>query len=208
MIASLNGIVSLKTPGAVVLDVQGVGYEVFISSRTFDVLPEVGEQCMLFIHTSVREDAISLFGFSAAEDKQLFLLLTGVSGIGPKLGLAILSGMSGQELCNAITLQDYSRLTTLQGVGKKTAQRLCVELGEKVTGLHLEVPGPSVSEVRPTMGGGGAMQDAVSALVNLGYPNQTAWQALRLVQKNNPGPIEDVPVEELIRLALQGLANQ
>lgn len=208
MIASLNGTVSLKKPDAVVLDVQGVGYEVFISSRTYDVLPEMNEPCSLFIHTSVREDAISLYGFKSAEDKELFLLLVSVSGIGPKLGLAILSGMSGQELCNAITLQDYSRLTSLQGVGKKTAQRLCVELGEKVTGLQSS----EISAVSPaaTQGQvpGDNVQDAVSALVNLGYPHQTAWQAMKQVQEALPEPGESVAVEELIRLALQGLAGR
>lgn len=205
MIASLNGIIRLKTPEMIILDVQGVGYEVLISVRTYDLLPETGETCLLSIHTSVREDAITLYGFADMEDKQLFLLLVSVSGIGPKLGLAILSGIGGQELCDAITMKDYARLTALQGVGKKTAQRLCVELGEKVTGLHLPGREPVAASAAQQPPVGDAMQDAVSALVNLGYPQQTAWQALRSVQKANPEQAGAMAVEELIRLALQGM---
>lgn len=206
MIASLNGILRFKTPGSIVLDVQGVGYEVFISSRTYDLLPEISEECFLLIHTNVREDAITLFGFENQETKELFLLLVTVSGIGPKLALAILSGLGSEELSTAISMEDYARLTAISGVGKKTAQRLCVELGEKVG--RLAPPGvegqPSVISGTPAQGN--AVQDAVSALVNLGYPQHLAWQALRRVQKQHGEGADAMAVEELIRLALQGLA--
>ncbi len=205
MIASLNGTLSYKTPAAVILDVQGVGYEVSIPSRTYDVLPETGEECFLFIHTNVREDAITLFGFDQPELKELFLLLVSVSGIGPKLALAILSGLNAQELCAAISLQDFSRLTSIAGVGKKIAQRLCVELGEKVGTLSVAPQTQATSSGEPKAVEGQGMQDAVSALVNLGYPQHTAWQALRRIQKQTPD-IETLPVEDLIRLALQGMA--
>ncbi len=204
MIASLNGVLAFKKPSNVTLDVRGVGYDVQISSRTYDVLPETGEECFLFIQTNVREDAIALFGFSQMETKELFLLLTGVSGIGPKLALAILSGLSVQELCSAISLEDIARLTSISGVGKKTAQRLCVELSEKVGSLSVAGQRGVTSSVSVKKEGQG-MQDAVSALVNLGYPQHTAWQALRRVQKQS-AEFEKLSVEELIRLALQGMA--
>ncbi len=207
MIASLNGILRFKAPGSIVIDVQGVGYEVFISSRTYDLLPEIGEECFLLIYTNVREDAITLFGFENQETKALFLLLVTVSGIGPKLALAILSGLGSEELSAAISMEDYARLTAISGVGKKTAQRLCVELGEKVG--RLAPPGvdrqPSLTSSR-SPGLGNAVQDAVSALVNLGYPQHLAWQALRRVQKQHGEGADTMVVEELIRLALQGLA--
>lgn len=206
MIASLNGILRFKSPGSIVVDVQGVGYEVFISSRTYDLLPEIGEDCFLFIHTHVREDAITLFGFENQETKALFLLLVTVSGIGPKLALAILSGLGSEDLSTAISMEDYGRLTAISGVGKKTAQRLCVELSEKVGRIAPSgVEGqPSVSSTSPIQGN--AIQDAVSALINLGYPQHLAWQALRRVQKQHGEGADTMAVEELIRLALQGLA--
>ncbi|PID71795.1 MAG: Holliday junction branch migration protein RuvA [Desulfobulbus propionicus] len=211
MIASLSGTLQQKSPASAIIDVSGVGYEVFISSRTFDYLPEVGEKCFLLIHTSVREDAITLYGFENQEVKELFLLITGVSGIGPKLGLAMLSTLDSNELTSAISMEDHARLTAVPGVGKKTAQRLCVELAEKVGGLAGSFTG-AAKVVLPSGGGIPAattnpVQDAVSALVNLGYPQHLAWQALRSVQKQYGKDAEVMAVEELIRLALQGLAS-
>ena len=208
MIASLSGLVLFKSPSVVVIDVGGVGYEAFISVRTFDSLPEVGGPCFVFIQTVVREDAITLYGFSHKEEKELFLLLVSVSGIGPKLALTILSGIGVGALCQAITAKDLSQLTSVPGVGKKTAQRLCVDLSEKVGSLKGElfergtVTGPvAASESQ-------AMADAVSALVNLGYPQATAWQALRVVEQQLGDDAQTVRVEELIRLSLQSLASR
>ncbi len=207
MIATLNGLVFAKTPATAILDVNGVGYELFISGRTYTALPEIGSSCFLFVQTLVREDAITLYGFSKKDEKDFFLLLVAVSGIGPKLALAILSGLELEDLCQAILMKDLSRLTTLPGVGKKTAQRLCMELGEKVGGLgeaEIESSARSVSVVATESQ---VLADAASALVNLGYPQYTAWQALRAIQQQNPDAPGTFKVEELIRLALQSLAG-
>ena len=210
MIATLSGILQHKDPASVIIDVQGVGYEVQLSGRTYDKLPLAGEKVFLHIHTNVREDAITLYGFTDMEQKKLFLLLTGVSGVGPKLALSILSGIDPAELCNAVNLKDMARLTALSGVGKKTAQRLCMELADKVGGLILEhpqaLPGKGIAGNAPPRSEGFAMQDAASALVNLGYPQETAWQALRAVQQADPEGAAKMKVDELIRNALRGLA--
>ena len=206
MIASLSGKILNKQTGSLILDVQGVGYEVMISSRTYDRLSAVGEDAFLLVQTNVREDAITLYGFCEQEEKELFLLLNSVSGIGPKLALGILSGISAGELCQAISCKDIARLTTLSGVGKKTAQRLCVELGEKVGALALEITPSGAAPAAGVTVEGFAMQDAASALVNLGYPHNTAWQALRSIQQRDPEAAAQMKVEELIRLALQTMA--
>ena len=208
MIATLSGILRHKDPASVILDVQGVGYEVQLSSRTYDKLPLAGEEAFLHIHTHVREDAIILYGFTDREQKKLFLLLTGVSGVGPKLALSILSGIEPAELCNAVNLKDLARLTALSGVGKKTAQRLCMELADKVGGFvgaeNASTTGPGTGV--PPRSEGFALQDAASALVNLGYPQETAWQALRAVQQADPEGAAAMKVDELIRNALRSLA--
>ena len=207
MIAALSGILLHKDPGLVIIDVQGVGYEVQLSARTYDGLPPVGEKTFLHIHTSVREDAITLYGFTGGEEKKLFLLLNTVSGIGPKLALGILSGIDAGELCNAISLKDMTRLTSLSGVGKKTAQRLCMELAEKVGAFTLEqIQVESDSGHTPVRTEGFGMQDAASALINLGYPQETAWQALRAVQQADADRAAEMKVDELIREALRSLA--
>ena len=204
MIASLNGLILAKAPAAVILDVNGVGYEVFISSRTYDTLPAGGAPCFLHVHTVVREDAITLYGFGRPEEKELFLLLVTVSGIGPKLAQTILSGIGVADLRQAILLKDLARLTALSGVGKKTAQRICVELGETVGALGGIVPAAGQAEA-PALAGGDLLADAASALVNLGYPQATAWEALRVAQQHSETP-ETLRVEDLIRLALRALA--
>jgi Holliday junction DNA helicase RuvA len=206
MIASLSGKIQNKQTASLILDVQGVGYEVMISSRTYDALPANGEDAFLLVQTNVREDAITLYGFCEQEEKDLFLLLNSVSGIGPKLALGILSGISAAELCQAISSKDFSRLISLSGVGKKTAQRLCVELGEKVGALTFSPALSGGSSVSDVVVEGYAMQDAVSALVNLGYPRNSAWQAIRTIQQRDPEAAAEMKVEELLRLALQTMA--
>ncbi len=208
MIASLSGLLQLKTPSVLVLDVGGVGYEVHISLRTFDTLPEVGESCFLLIQTVVREDAILLYGFHQPEEKELFLLLIAVSGIGPKLAQTILSGIGVGALCQAIRSKDIAQLTSISGVGKKTAQRLCVELAEKVGSFDDGLEGAGVSASPVTPAESDVMADAASALTNLGYPQAMAWQALRTVEKGLGSDAASVRVEELIRLALQSLATR
>ena len=206
MIATLTGTLFDKHPGHAIVDVGGVGYEVHISSRTYDRLPGNGDEVFLYVYTSVREDAITLFGFALLEEKELFLLLNTVSGVGPKLSLGILSGISASELGEALSLKNISRLTALSGVGKKTAQRLCVELQDKVSHFitHVSETGADSLEVQVVEGDN--VQDVISALVNLGYPQNIAWQALRKVQKGLEQPVGDMPIEELIRQALRVLA--
>lgn len=208
MIATLSGLVLAKSPSTAIVDVHGVGYEVFISSRTYDTLPATGAACFLHVQTVVREDAISLYGFGRPEEKELFLALVTVSGIGPKLAQTILSGIGVEDLCQAIMIKDLSLLTSLPGVGKKTAQRLCVELGEKVGAFGgLGVESSSGEAVSP-VGDGNVMADAASALMNLGYSQQTAWQVLGAVRQQQAEGSEPLQVEDLIRLALRSLAGK
>jgi Holliday junction DNA helicase RuvA len=206
MIATLTGTMFAKHPDHLIVDVGGVGYEVMISARTYDRLPASGDEVFLHIYTSVREDAITLFGFAHLEEKELFLLLNTVSGVGPKLALGILSGVSAAELSEALSMKNMSRLTALQGVGKKTAQRMCVELQDKVSHLVGTVSGADGDSYESQVIEGDNVQDAVSALTNLGYPQNMAWQALRKVQKKQDKAISEMEIEELIRLALQVLA--
>ena len=206
MIATLTGTLFAKHPDHVIVDVGGVGYEVMISARTYDRLPASGDEAFLFVYTNVREDAITLFGFAYLEEKELFLLLNTVSGVGPKLALGILSGISAAELSEALSMKNMSRLTALPGVGKKTAQRRCVELQDKVSHLIGTVSGADADSYESQVIEGDNVQDAVSALTNLGYPQNTAWQALRKVQKKQEQPSSEMDIEELIRLALQVLA--
>lgn len=207
MIATLKGQISVKTPTVVVLDVHGVGYEVFISTRTYENLPDTGDTAFLYVQTVVREDAITLFGFSIKGEKDLFLLLVTVSGIGPRLALTILSGIGVRELCQAIQARDHTRLTTLPGVGKKTAQRLCMELGEKVGIFGGEAEKVSKHLPSAEIDGSQAMSDAASALVNLGYPSATAWEALYSVRRQTREETAALGVEELIRQALRLLVR-
>jgi Holliday junction DNA helicase RuvA len=175
-------------------------------------MPPTGKTVRLHIYTNVREDAITLYGFTEMEQKKLFLLLTGVSGVGPKLALSILSGIDPAELCSAISLKDIGRLTALSGVGKKTAQRLCMELADKMGEVGI-VPEQAPAGLNKSTTGttrprseGFALQDAASALMNLGYPAETAWQALRTVQQADPDRAAAMQVDELIRNALRSLA--
>jgi len=206
MIATLTGTLFDKHPGHAIIDVGGVGYEVQISARTYDRLPANSDEVFLYVYTNVREDAISLFGFAHREEKELFLLLNTVSGVGPKLALGILSGISASELCEALSMKNMSRLTALSGVGKKTAQRLCVELQDKVSHFisHVSEEGADSSDGQVVEGDN--VQDVISALINLGYPQNTAWQALRKVQKGLEQPVGEMSIEELIRQALRVLA--
>ena len=206
MIATLSGILFVKHPGHVIVDVCGVGYEAQVSGRTYDRLPPAGDEVFLHIYTSVREDAITLFGFASLEEKELFLLLNTVSGVGPKLALGILSGISAPELCEALSTKNMARLTALSGVGKKTAERLCVELRDKVAQYYTPGPGTERAMAEEALVEGDNVQDALSALTNLGYPQALAWQALRKVQKLHPEDMGALKVEELIREALRTFA--
>lgn len=176
MIGRLSGIVLEKRPDRALVDASGVGYELHVPLGTFASLPGVGERASLHVHTHVREDAILLFGFATAEEKALFERLLTVAGIGPKLALAVLSGLPLPELVGAIAAQNVKRLSSIPGVGKKLAERLGLELKDKVAGI-VPVSSPAASE--PVSAFGGLLEDAVGALLNLGYRKPQAEAAVK-----------------------------
>ncbi len=201
MIAFLTGRLAFKAPTHLTLDVQGVGYEVFIPLSTYYALPGLDEVTALNIHTHLREDAIQLFGFLSQAEKDSFLLLTTVSGIGPKLALSVLSSLSITDLVSAIQSEDVDKLSTVPGIGKKSAGRITLELKDKVAKIH--VPGVHLA-VTDKSDLGGPYEDALSALVNLGYRSQDVKEALKRVSKMTAGP---VVLKELIREGLKELAR-
>ena len=198
MIAHLKGELIEKSPVSVVVDVQGVGYEAFIPLTAYYNLPECGATVSLFIHTRIREDSLKLFGFTSEADKQMFELLTRISKVGPKIALAFLSGMTSQELTQAVFNEDIATLSAIPGVGRKTAERLALELKDKLSELNLQ---PETTATNNTQGGG-IKDDAVSALVNLGYKKAAAEQALKKVWRDEAKP----SLEELIRDSLNCLS--
>ena len=200
MIAALKGLVFEKNLSDVVVDVNGVGYRVGVSLLTLARLPEVGQPVALRVRTVVREDAFDLYGFLTRSEEELFLLLTSVSHVGPKLAITVLSGLEIEELSTCIARGDVARLTKIHGVGKKTAERLVLELKEKVKLLSLETTPAAVGKkpARPV----DAMADLVSALVNLGYKEAQAEQA---AQQAGEAAGEGAPFELLFREALKGL---
>ena len=206
MIASLTGKVQAVYADRMTLDIGGVGYEVFVAADAIARLPGRGEVVFLHIHTHVREDAIVLFGFADEAEKELFLALKTVSGIGPKLALAALSGMRVDDLCQAISRGDVKRLTMLPGIGKRTAERICVELKDKISSFA--GISPRASAISPIMTATTATAaDALSALVNLGYADPAARQALtKTREKLGDEAFAALRVEELIREALRALA--
>lgn len=177
MIAHLRGKLIARHPNQAIVETAGVGYEVVISVPTFSDLPPLGSEVALHIHTHVREDQLALYGFLRAEEKQLFEKLITVSGIGPKLAITILSGMAAQELGNAIRGNDLARLTKIPGIGRKTAERLVLELRDKLPVAAQEVvaAAPAFSAVQ---------EDVLSALVNLGYQRAAAEKSLASVTKD------------------------
>ncbi len=207
MIASLTGKIQHIASDRCVVDVNGVGYEVFLSTEGLSSLPEKGGEVFLHIHTNVREDAFILYGFGTRAEKELFLTLKTVSGIGPKLSLAILSGMQVDALCQAISMEDVKGLTTISGVGKKTAERICMELKDKVGNLQSATSEVSQQTTTASISGGNAVMDALSALVNLGYPDPVARETLAKVkQQIGDTAFTEMKVEELIREGLRTLA--
>jgi Holliday junction DNA helicase RuvA len=170
MIAHLRGRVLEKHPSHVIIDAGGVGYEVSISVASFSGLPSEGAEVSLFIHTHVREDALALYGFLRREEKQLFERLISVSGIGPKLAMTVLSGMAADAAVTALRANDLAALTRIPGVGKKTAERMVLELRDKLEGLAATPASAPVSRME---------EDVVSALVNLGYHRPAAEQAAK-----------------------------
>jgi Holliday junction DNA helicase RuvA len=200
MIASLTGRLQRKAADAVIIDVAGVGYRVSVPLSTLGMLPEPGEPVSLHIHTHLREDTLNLYGFATELEKELFLVLTSVSGIGPKLALSVLSGLSAADLAAAIVKGEDARLSVVPGIGKKTAARICLELKDKIRQI---VP-DSHPEARPASAAAGPADDAVSALVNLGYKRPQAEEAVKKAVQHRPG----IRLEELVRDALGELAKR
>ncbi len=172
MIAHLRGKLISKQPGQAIVEAAGVGYDVAISVPTFTTLPSLGAEAALHIHTQVSEDRIALFGFLELEEKRLFERLITVSGVGPKLAIKMLSGLSSERTVQAIRGQDHAQLTHIPGVGKKLAERLVVELKDKLDDFAVAPTGSAVRGV--------AAEDVLSALVNLGYQRPAAEKALEL----------------------------
>ncbi len=177
MIAHLRGTLLAKHPNQAIVETSGVGYDVTITVPTFSDLPAAGEQVALHIHTHVREDALALYGFLRPSEKLLFEKLLTVSGIGPKLAITILSDMPADEMVGAIRGNDIARLTRIPGIGKKTAERMVLELRDKLppAGTSAPIAVPTMSAVE---------EDVLSALVNLGYQRGSAEKALALATKN------------------------
>ncbi len=200
MIAFLEGRLLFKSPDSIIVSAQGIGYQVAVPLSSFYDLPAVEEGVRLYIYTHVRQDAILLFGFLTPQEKEIFLLLLGVSGIGPKVALNILSGISSQELGQALLAEDSGRIQRVPGVGKKTAERIVLELKDKIKKLNL-MPLPSA----PGRGQEEALfEDAVSALVNLGYPRVVADKVLAQIKNEIEEPIS---LETLLRKALKSLSR-
>lgn len=196
MIAHLEGRLEYKGPDRIVIDAGGVGYDVRVPTHLYDLLPGEGETCKVFVHTYFREeDGISLYGFTTWQDREFFILLMTVSGVGPKVALGIMSSITAADLAEAIVTEDAKALTKVNGVGKKMAQRLILELKDKVAEMAIEShakrpPEDTVSE------------DAASALVALGYSRQAAAGAVSKAREAIGGPPK---VEELIKTSLRYL---
>ncbi len=210
MIAHLRGHIFAKSPNAVILDCNGVGYELAISVATYTELPDSAPAhgpaptVSLHVHTHVREDALQLFGFHDLTEKRLFEKLLTISGIGPKLAITVLSGIAAPRLVTAIRAGDHATLTKIPGIGKKTAERVVLELKDKLDDLvgllphpaNATNPHPNKPQLSP------AEEDVLSALTNLGYPRPTAQKALEAALKT-PTPTTDF--EQLFRSALAAI---
>ena len=196
MIGQLRGRLAEKRPNQVLIDVGGVGYLVLVPLSTYAALSELHTEVTLLIHTHVREDALALYGFVSSREKHLFELLISASGVGPSLALKILSGMSAEELVPAIRGGDLARLTKIPGVGRKTAERIVVELKDKLDTVVLEAALPAPASPA------GIEADVVSALVNLGYEARAAESAVSEAKRESNAS----NFESLLRAALQSLS--
>lgn len=200
MIGSLRGRLLQKSPPMLMIDVQGVGYEIEAPMSTFYQLPEAGQEIHLYTHLTVRDDAHLLFGFASERERQLFRTLIKVNGVGPKMALTILSGIEAEDFARCIREADAARLTRLPGVGKKTAERLIVEMRDRLQDIH--TPEPRVAP-HPRPGNGAArVEDAISALIALGYKPQEASRHVHAVAA------EGMSSEDIIREALKASLNK
>jgi len=197
MIEHLRGVLISKKPDHAVVDISGIGFGVEISLTTYDALPAAGDICDLYSYLYVREDTFLLFGFATMDELEIFKILINTSGIGPKLNLHILSGMPIGEFAAAIASNDIRKLTTMPGIGKKTAERLCVELKEKLNPFLNNADGGKKTFSKS---GGGPLEDAVAALIALGVKPPQAERAV-LAAAHELG--QDAAVEDLIRVGLK-----
>ena len=200
MIASITGRLKRKATDYLIVDVSGVGYQVQVPLSTYCNIPENGEEVSLHIHTHLREDSLSLFGFLTQAEKDMFLLLMGVSGIGPKLALAILSSLPVEELSCAIQTSNDAKLCAVPGIGNKTAARMVLELKDKIKILMPSATAHASSDAELL----GNIEDVVLALVNLGYKKPQAEEAVNKVRQGSPG----LTIEVLIREALSVLMKR
>ena len=194
MIARLHGIILEKQPSRVIVDVGGVGYDVLVPLSTYYVCGDAGSKIALRVHTHVREDQLALYGFATDLEQAMFEKLIAVSGIGPKLGLSVLSGIEARELAGAIQRNDVARLTAIPGVGKKTAERICVELRDRLPKAVMAAPASPTDALR---------EDLVSALANLGYHRQAIDKVLDALPAGAAAP----RFEDALRSALKGLSR-
>lgn len=203
MIARLKGIIGEIEDNALILDVGGVGYQVFCSSNTLRSCPGTGEATALFIETHIREDHFHLYGFSTKAEKESFLKLTKINGVGAKMGIAILSVLSPSDLATAIMSQDKAAFTAVSGVGPKLAGRLITELKDQFS-LGIDTA-PATASTGGTIQSAGNthLQDAIAALVGLGYSRSDAYQVIHRLAAQN----DNLPVEELIKQGLKSLTG-
>jgi Holliday junction DNA helicase RuvA len=199
MIAQVRGRLIQKGPGSVVIEANGLGYQVFVSLTTFYELPELEQTVILHTHTHVREDALQLFGFSTPLEKELFQILIGVTGIGPKLALNILSGIRPEELLQSLDQRDMNRLQSVPGIGRKMAERMVVDLQEKARKMESRWALPP--QEKPLLEG--VAEDVISALLNLGYKKVQAEKAVEIVFRQDP----DLNLEKALKAGLKILAT-
>ena len=197
MIGYIRGLLKSAQPTKALIDVQGVGYELSIPISTFEKLPDLENEIILLTHLHVREDDMSLFGFFSQEEKDFFHLLIGVSKIGPKGALGILSGIPINELKHAILSADVNRISKVPGIGKKTAERLIVELKEKIpASTDIDIVSSKIDDKQKIM-----VTDTIMALISLGYAKSKAQEAVRKIAKTHD--LEKINIEGLVKLALQ-----
>lgn len=204
MIAFLKGEVADMTEGSVVLDVNGVGYEVLVPGQLLSMLEGIGQELKLYTYMQVREDAVVLFGFLTRDDLQMFKMLISVNGVGPKAGLGILSVLGADDLRFAILADDAKKIAKTPGIGGKTAQKIILELKDKLDleeAFEKKLASDRISPEAAAAAGGEVVQDAVQALVALGYGSTEALKAVRSVK-----PTEDMDVEDVLKAALKRMA--
>lgn len=202
MIALINGKIAYKGISSIVVDANGVGYRIFIPLTTFYELPEAGNPVTLHVHTHVKQDAINLFGFYTIQERDLFQLMISVSGIGPKIAMNILSGIAANDLLQAISRGDLGKLISIPGVGRKMAERLILELKEKVIKKMTMEQIPAADDQHKA--GEMIKEDVLSALVNLGYKNNAAKDAVDKVMQVSK---EDLTLDQLLKKTLKILAG-